>query len=361
MANASTKRRRWTIVLFLVTWTSLCACCLTLPWTGLPRPPLPRRGLVFEASPNTVSRAQGKLGFVDSDGTGSKLVGLVGSTSGRPVWSPDCSRIAYRWYTGPLDWGTRGPIDVLLDWRLFTIGESCAWGDTQGGGKARWTPDGEAIVAVVPGRPVPEYISEGLESGGAYVIGRTGQGYAQATRKERFDRIAKVRTGFMGCHVSETLVESGKNELLEDASLSVHGDLAYVSVPYPREPPERIMVMEAGSEVGREIGKGTAPSWSPDGEWLAYTSEEGIRVVRRDGSEGRLVVPYPQAISYSFGWPPLPEWSPDGKWLVYHRGFDRDKRGEPQRYAIFKVNLETGEEFKIVDDGVNPHWCWGRK
>ncbi|HMB23559.1 MAG TPA: hypothetical protein VKP08_12035 [Anaerolineales bacterium] len=53
-------------------------------------------------------------------------------------------------------------------------------------------------------------------------------------------------------------------------------------------------------------------------------------------------------------------WSPDGKWLVYHKwvGTDYNTGTDPSSNAIYKLNIKTGEEIKILDGGIYPYWRW---
>jgi hypothetical protein len=127
--------------------------------------------------------------------------------------------------------------------------------------------------------------------------------------------------------------------------------------------------MDSGEE--RTVGVGAYPAWSRDSQWLAYTGKDGIYVVNvLTQLEPQRAVLYtnPYAFkddpTYSAGayWRISPEasWSPDGKWLVYHRwtGTDYYTGTNPDYNAIYILNLETGEETKILDGGMYPYWRW---
>jgi Tol biopolymer transport system component len=115
---------------------------------------------------------------------------------------------------------------------------------------------------------------------------------------------------------------------------------------------------------------GDYPAWSRDSRWLAYTGVDSLYVVDVvDGAQPQRVVQYVnpyhgKAPGYSAGdyteVPPEASWSPDGSWLVYHRwqGTDPFTGVDPRSNAVFKLNLETGQEVKIVDEGMYPSWRW---
>jgi len=102
-----------------------------------------------------------------------------------------------------------------------------------------------------------------------------------------------------------------------------------------------------------------SPAFSPDGQWIAYTSNDGIYLIRPDGSENHQIVKS-DVVNPGF-WPPVASWSPDGQWIVYHRCTLNDQercRFNIEDSTIFKYNIETGEIVLLVEGGVNPFWRW---
>jgi hypothetical protein len=81
-----------------------------------------------------------------------------------------------------------------------------------------------------------------------------------------------------------------------------------------------------------------APSWSPDGKWIAVAMSGSIwKVDPQTGAAFEL--------AYGPKYHSLPDWSPDGKWIVY----TADDRGKSIQLEI--LNVATGESHALTEDG----------
>ena len=88
------------------------------------------------------------------------------------------------------------------------------------------------------------------------------------------------------------------------------------------------------------------PSWSPEGEWIAFAMDGSIWRVRPGESTA-------YEVAYSDKYLSSPEWSPDGKWMV----FTADDDGRNINLMI--LNLETCESSPLTEGGfvnIDPAW-----
>jgi Tol biopolymer transport system component/DNA-binding winged helix-turn-helix (wHTH) protein len=126
--------------------------------------------------------------------------------------------------------------------------------------------------------------------------------------------------------------------------LSVAGWFAYwkwrASIPTPP-------VQRALTRVTFDDGLQTGATWSPDGRFIAYSSDRGgkydIWVQQISGGD-------PIQITKGPGENWMPDWSPDGKYIAY-----RSEEGEGGIYITPALG-GAGLQRKIVSFGYYPHW-----
>ncbi len=94
-----------------------------------------------------------------------------------------------------------------------------------------------------------------------------------------------------------------------------------------------------------ESGLPREPTWSPDGQRVAYTSD-------RDGNTDIWIQsvssPEPIRLTTSPAKDSQPDWSPDGKWLTF--------RSERDGGGVYVVPASGGEPRRIADFGYRPRW-----
>lgn len=98
----------------------------------------------------------------------------------------------------------------------------------------------------------------------------------------------------------------------------------------------------------------TGPSWSPDGEWIAFADfpwflhemDQGtIHIMKPNGTERKQIVPK------ASGYAEDPKWSPDGTQLLY----EKNVNGELQ---IFTVNVHSRGTKPLTNSGRNVLGSW---
>jgi Tol biopolymer transport system component/DNA-binding winged helix-turn-helix (wHTH) protein len=126
-------------------------------------------------------------------------------------------------------------------------------------------------------------------------------------------------------------------------SLLVVAAISYLPLERRRSPdraPERVL-----RQFTYHSGLQREPTWSPDGQWIAYTSD---RAGNSDIWVQALADPNPTQITTAPFEDSQPDWSPDGRYLVF--------RSERESGGLYIVPSRGGIERKIASFGYQPRW-----
>ena len=142
----------------------------------------------------------------------------------------------------------------------------------------------------------------------------------------------------------------------------VDGRLAYSGGP--RDGPMRTHVFDFDTATDKTVTAGPidrSPSWSPDGERIAYQGgklvdgePEGLWVSDADGANARLI--------FDDGNPSWPSWSPDGRWIAFV-----GEHGDRGAWDLFIIRPDGTGLRQLSDTGgpqagsdTTPDGFWGR-
>jgi Tol biopolymer transport system component len=126
-----------------------------------------------------------------------------------------------------------------------------------------------------------------------------------------------------------------------------------------REGMPQIFVMDADGGNVRRLSdvEGEYPTWSPDGEWIAFASYVGgttpfgdpdydVFVMRADGSDETNVTNAPD------GYDGYPTWSPDGEWIAFESTRATPEDFEPPAYD--RERISDFDVWVMRPDGTGP-------
>ncbi len=155
----------------------------------------------------------------------------------------------------------------------------------------------------------------------AFLAALTAQ--ASATAPGRPGRIAYVSEPQLAGAFVESVLPSGASARRLSAKLP-HGSFGLSFAPDGKrvaltiqKPDGRHVQILSGGKL-RDLARGRAPAWSPDGRWIAFLSGQtvgsAIFLVHPDGTGLHAIGPRHVALGAS-----TPTWSPDSRTLVYTR------------------------------------------
>lgn len=270
------------------------------------------------AKAGTIGQPTGKIAFVrnknvwamDVSGANQTLVSEVGNADGRLSWAPDGRRFmftragkvdlqgpdymggihrVYDLFIAYLDSSDVGNINF---WRRLTF--------DLGGRSPEWTADGKSIV-----------FQKDME---ANVVNADYPNYQICIMDETGENVEILRKDWRQME-----------EFFIAPSMNADGEIVFVhfyeNAQQGLAKLSRDKFTVPLSKVKAQSDKmrgAVAPSWSPDGKWIAYVGSKmddpGVFITTPDFSETYLVFQPPPATSL---YTVAPSFSPDSKWLTF--------------------------------------------
>ena len=292
----------------------------------------------FEGDPSWVAYqtfrdGQEGVWLVHPDGTGDHQVDFgLPVTVLLPDWSPDGRRLAVTSRGGPAEPLYEHDLDTGTTRQLFDCEYPCLGDD-----EPAYHPDGRSVAFIRYLGPFSE------ESGPADCSLWVGDLESGEVRR---------LTDNDGCDR-----EYGPRWSPNGRRLTYHRDL-----PGPDgSVRSAVYVIDADGTGERQLTRprlvGGNPDWSPDGEWIVFSSHAPIVAgwspdadlwrVRPDGTGLERLTHYRGVLGAS-----QPSYTPDGEWVV----FTADR---PDRKMLWAIPAEGGQDVVLADDGqIHTHGRW---
>jgi len=119
--------------------------------------------------------------------------------------------------------------------------------------------------------------------------------------------------------------------------------VAFTNAPILTSATPSVEVVNADGAKSHVVVAGSSkPSWSPDGERIAYVADNGVHVINADGSADRFVALTDDALIGNAHWTTVSS-SPDSRQLAYIRGNN-----------VFAVNADGSNLRKLGNFDASP-------
>jgi len=289
---------------------------------------IPKTDIVYQALNNQVSiqkESNNLIGFVNADSTGNTSI-----------------KLAYRAYK---------PTFLLEAGGLFFHGNTTESPNLLGGGGPTYFLSNSGIYT---------YCDSLYDEG--FIFSVSGTGYLLESDGGNIE-LADMKT----CKVIKRLVKilnpGALSGLVDSAYPSSSGKSMVFSESYLGPKRDLISIMDFETMTVKEILQGGYnASFSPDDQKIAYVGDDGIYIANVNGTGKKLIVridfsgysDYPDIYANSIE-VPYPFWSSDGTSLIYHKCGNEDCQ-DLSDFSIYKVNVNSGVEQKIIDSGLYPVW-----
>ena len=253
--------------------------------------------IAFQRFPLSGPPPYEELYVIDENGTNETRLSDNPAGDEFPHWSPDGQKIAFESLRD-------GPTDIYLMDADGTNETRLADSSAMRRAPA-WSPDGEKIA----------FLRSPTESSGnaadVYVIDEDGTNERRLTQTGS-DPEARTSLGGPVWSPDGEKIAFSSSAITVTPPSSDSPESAGASTA-PAEGMTGIYVIDmATADLCKLTSTGTSPTWSPDGDKIAFYDNDAINVINPDGSERRELI---DAVSAQ----PAQAWSPDGERIAFVR------------------------------------------